>query len=95
MKVCTDLVADIPEPLVVEISRVCGVAGNDELWLEFHGCRLKSIIINNTRLQVNLILQTSKILGRSRNLSLLSIKSMSQVTTLRQVKSHKTISWLE
>ena len=95
VQVSTDLVTNISESLVVKITWISRVASDDKLWLELHGGSFQSIIVDDTGIEADLVLLALEELGRCRDLSGFGVESVSEMTTLCQVKSHQTIAGLE
>ena len=60
-KVCADPVADLPEPVVIQKSRVSRISGDDQLGLEPDRQRFELVIVDQLGLGVEAVRQGLKV----------------------------------
>lgn len=91
----TDIVANLPESLVVEIPRVAARSGHDDLRSEEARIGVQRIVVDERRLGVQRVRHGLEEDRRGRDLLRGRVEAVRQVATLRQVQAHEAAVWSE
>jgi len=89
----SNIIADLTEFLIIEISWVCGESSNDELGLEFLSLSMELVIVDELGGLVACVLFPLPEPGSCGDLSLLGLEAMRQVTTFGKGHAHESITW--
>ena len=86
----SNIVADLTESLIIEISWVGGEPGNDKLGLEFLSLFVELVIVDQMGGLVACVLFRLPEYGGRGDLSLLGLEAMGQVTTFSKGHAHES-----
>mmetsp|Transcript_5554 Transcript_5554/g.15704 ORF Transcript_5554/g.15704 Transcript_5554/m.15704 type:complete len:304 (-) Transcript_5554:314-1225(-) len=89
------LVADLSHSSVVIQSRVGARSSDNELWSEEGGVLLERIVVDEPGLLVQSVWHGLEVDGHGTDLLLVGLVTVTEVTTVRQVKSHNAVVWIQ